>query len=186
MIAAMALASGTHALGPANGSLEVHTFREGMAQKVGHDLVIDVTAWQATVEVGSDGAITSVALDADSGSLSVREGHNGLKPLSDKDKADILKTIDDKVLLRQTITFRSDAVQSAGGLTVLGELAIVGSRRPESFELELGDDGRVVGTLPVVQTEFGIKPYKAFMGALKVRDAVDIALDVTLPVSSSP
>jgi hypothetical protein len=33
----------------------------------------------------------------------------------------------------------------------------------------------------VTQSEWGIKPYKAMMGVLKVRDDVDIVLDVALP-----
>jgi ribosomal protein L20A (L18A) len=40
---------------------------------------------------------------------------------------------------------------------------------------------RVRGIMTVVQSRWGIKPFSAFMGALKVRDAVEIVLDVTLP-----
>ena len=32
-------------------------------------------------------------------------------------------------------------------------------------------------TISVVQTRWGIKPYRGFMGALKVRDDVEIVLD---------
>ena len=45
--ARMALASGIHRLGPHNASLQVKTYREGMAAKVGHN-VIHVTRWDAT------------------------------------------------------------------------------------------------------------------------------------------
>jgi len=85
----MSLNPGTHKVGPDNGSLQVHTFREGMAQKVGHDLIIEVEKWEATVEVGQDGAPAAITLDADAESLRVREGMHGLKPLSDKDLKDI-------------------------------------------------------------------------------------------------
>ena len=178
----MALAPGTHKLGPDSGKLEVRTYRDGLAQKVGHDLILEPGTWEGTVEVGGDGQPTAVALEADGGSLQVREGLHGLKPLSDRDKGEIRKNIDEKILMRQPISFRSTAVETAGGVTVRGELTIVGHQRPESFELELGDDGRLTGTLPVVQSEFGIKPYKGMMGALKVKDAVEIVLDVQLPV----
>jgi hypothetical protein len=50
-----------------------------------------------------------------------------------------------------------------------------------SFELRLDERGRVAGALPVPQSEWGIKPYRAFMGALRVRDTVDVVLDVELP-----
>lgn len=182
MIEPMALTPGTHKLGPGSGKLEVRTYREGMAQKVGHDLIIEVGTWEGAVEISGDGQPSSVTFEADGGSLQIRDGVGGVKPLSDKDRRDIRKSIDEKVLLRQPITFHSTAVETAGGVTVRGELTIVGRQRPESFELELADDGRLSGTLPVVQSEFGIKPYKGLMGALKVKDSVEIVLDVRLPV----
>lgn len=37
----MPLRDGSHVLGSPNGSLEIHTSRGGVAQKVGHDLIID-------------------------------------------------------------------------------------------------------------------------------------------------
>ena len=65
-----------------------------MAQKVGHDLIIDVGQWEAAAEVREDGTLSAVQLDADPHSLQVREGLHGVKPLTDKDRADIRKTID--------------------------------------------------------------------------------------------
>lgn len=178
----MSLNPGTHKVGPDDGSLNVQTYREGMAQKVGHDLIIGVERWEATVEVGQDGAPSSIALDADSESLRVREGVHGLKPLSDKDLKDMHESIDDKILRKQPITFRSSSVGLVDGkLTVAGELTMAGTTRPADFEVGLEDGGRVTGTVNVTQSEWGIKPYKAMMGVLKVRDDVDIVLDVTLP-----
>jgi polyisoprenoid-binding protein YceI len=170
--------STTYELSPANASLQVKTYREGIAQKVGHDLIIDVTAWSGTLVLNGD--TSSVALDADSGSLEVREGHNGLKPLSDKDRADIRKNIDAKVLRQQPISFRSTQVQhSANGLAVQGNLAIGDTSRPVQFELAM-DASRIQGIVPLVQREFGIKPFTAMMGALKVRDDIEIVVDVPL------
>ncbi len=177
----MSLRAGSHKLGPADGSLQVRTFREGVAQKVGHDLVIAVTRWEATVEVQDD-ELAEVLLEADAQSLQVREGLGGLKPLTDKDRKEILGNVDEKVLRRQPIRFRSSSVRQAGDqLTVAGELTLAGTTRPASFDLRLADDGRLKGSVSVVQSEWGIKPYRGLMGALKVRDAVDVVLDVALP-----
>jgi len=174
--------SGTHKLGPDNGTLQVRTYREGIAQKIGHDLFIDVGQWEATVEVAEDRSLSSVTLDADAQSLQVREGLNGLKPLTDKDRADIRKTIDEKILHRQPITFRSSAVEPGSGrLSVRGDLTIAGATRPANFELVLTPEGRVSGTLPVTQSEWGITPYRGLLGALKVRDTIEVVLDVALP-----
>ncbi len=178
----MALRPGEHTVGPESGSCRVHTYREGMAQKVGHDLIIDVGQWEARVTVGEDGTPESVSFEADPRSLHVLEGHRGVKPLTDSDRTDIRSNIDEKILRGQPISFSSrDVEASEGRLGVRGELTMAGSTRPAEFELELGDDGRVGGTLVVTQSEWGIKPYRAFMGALKVRDAVEIVLDARLP-----
>jgi hypothetical protein len=176
------LRAGTHRVGADNGTLQVRTYREGLAQKVGHDLIIEVGQWEAAAEVREDGGLSAVQLDADPHSLQVREGLHGVKPLTDKDRADIRKTIDEKILGGRPIAFRSTEVEpGAGGLTVRGELELAGTRRPASFELNAAADGRVRGTLPVTQSEWGIKPYRGMMGALKVRDTIEVVLDVPLP-----
>ena len=76
----MALPTGSHKLGPDSASLQVKTYREGMASKVGHDLVIAFTRWEATVGIAGDPASSTVELSADSRSLEVREGLRGIKP----------------------------------------------------------------------------------------------------------
>lgn len=176
----------THELGPDDATLQVKTYREGMASKAGHDLVIDVTSWQATVTAGEDSTPVSVELSADPRSLRVRDGHGGAKPLSDKDRGDITKNIEKKVLGQHSIGFRSTAVERPGDdgrLQVSGELEIAGTARPVSFELSIGADGRIEGTVPLKQSEWGIKPFTALMGALKVRDDVDVVLGATLPAA---
>ena len=94
----MPIPPGTHRFGPGNATLSVRTGRTGAAAKAGHNLLIHVTAWQATLEVGADGAATSIVLDADATSLRVREGTGGMQALGDDDKASIQQTIDDEVL----------------------------------------------------------------------------------------
>ena len=168
---------GTLRLGPEHGSIQVRTYREGVAQRVGHDLVLEATRWSATVETGPDGALTAVGLEVDASELHVREGHNGVKPLTDKDRREIRRRIDTEILHGRPISFRSASVD---GASIAGELTVDGTTRPASFEVDLSG-GRVRGTLPLVQTDFGIKPYKGLMGALRVRDTVEIVLDVELP-----
>jgi polyisoprenoid-binding protein YceI len=177
----VAFRAGTHTVGLDDGTLQVRTFREGIAQKVGHDLVIDVGQWEAAAEVREDGTLSAVQLDADPRSLQVRDGLRGIKPLTDKDRGEIRKIIDEKIGGR-SIVFRSTALEPGNrALTIRGELELAGTRRPASFELTVAADGRVGGTLPLTQSEWGIKPYRGMMGALKVRDTVEVILDVRLP-----
>jgi polyisoprenoid-binding protein YceI len=183
-IGLMRVNAGTHELGPDTASLTVKTYREGLAAKAGHDLIIDVRQWGATLEVGEDLSQSSLQLHADARSLYPREGLRGIKPLTDKDREEIRKNIDEKVLGGEPISFRSSAVESADGggrLSVRGELSIHGQSRPASFELSVGADGHVTGTAPLVQSEWGIKPYRGLMGALKVRDSLEVVFEGILP-----
>jgi Fe-Mn family superoxide dismutase len=162
----------------------VRTGRTGAAAKAGHDLLLHVTAWQATLEVGEDPAQTSIVLDADATSLRVREGTGGMQALGDDDKASIQETIDDDVLKRQGIEFRSTAVQTAADssrISVQGELTLVGKARPIAFDLTVGGDGQLSGSAVVKQTDWGITPYSALFGALKVSDEVEVVIDASLP-----
>jgi polyisoprenoid-binding protein YceI len=178
----VAIEAGIHRLGPDNAAIEVRTFREGVASRAGHDLVLDVTQWEATLTVAQDPARSSLELSADPRSLHVREGLHGLKPLSDRDREEVRRNIDEKVLGGRPISFRSDALELRDGrLSVVGELTMAGETRAVSASLSVDADGHVTGTIPLLQSAWGIKPYRGLMGALKVRDAVDVVVDARLP-----
>ena len=175
----MSIEAGTHRLGPNNATLSVETKRKGAAAMAGHDLVIEVTSWEAELDLAKDPAIT---LTADSGSLRVRHGSGGVTALGDEEKAGIEQTIDDEVLRGATIEFRSSAlVLDPGGTTatVHGELALAGTSRSISFEVR-NEDGRLTGRTTVRQSDWGIKPYTALFGTLKVADEVEVAIDAGL------
>ncbi len=107
----MSLQAGTYRLGPDDGTLSIRTGRTGAAAKAGHDLVIEVTAWEATLRRWATRRASSSSADARS--LHVLEGTGGIQSLGDDDKANIHTTIDDDVLKGQAIAFRSTAVRTA-------------------------------------------------------------------------
>jgi hypothetical protein len=176
--------TGSHRFGPDNATVEIRTYREGVASKAGHDLIIEVGEWEATLVLADDAAQSTLAFSANPRSLHVREGLHGLKPLSDKDREDIRQNIDEKVLGGHPIAFRSSRLELADDgrhLSVHGELTMAAATRPISAELDIAPDGRVTGSVPLTQTEWGIKPYRGLMGALKVRDSVEVVLDARVP-----
>ena len=113
--------------GPENGTLTVRTKRTGAASKAGHDLLMEVTSWSATLDPDADPALT---LTADSGSLRVLEGSGGIQALGDDDKAGIEQTIEEEVLMGTSIEFRSTAVE---GGRIEGELELAGQRHPDQL-----------------------------------------------------
>jgi hypothetical protein len=168
-----------YTLGPDDGTLSVRTGRTGKVAKAGHDLLIEVKAWSATLDLDAP----RVTLDADATSLHVIEGTGGMKALDDDDRDNIRQTIDDEILKRADIAFRSTEVQRTDrGLAVRGDLTLVGTTRPIAFDLALAG-GRVSGTAVVTQTDWGMKPYSALFGALKVADEVRVEIDAALPQS---
>jgi hypothetical protein len=176
----MSVRSGTHELGPGDATLSVRTGRTGAAAKAGHDLVIRVNSWGATLALGEDGGETSVELLADGGSLEVLEGTGGVQALGDDERASIKQTIDDEILEGQEISFRSTRAEPApdGDLIhVEGELTILGRTGPIAFDLALAEDGALSAGAVVKQTDWGIKPYTILFGALKVADEVEVVLE---------
>ena len=174
---------GTYALGPGSGVLSIRTTRQGAAAKAGHDLQIEVGSWEAELKLGDAPEQSAMTLAADSRSLRVIDGTGGMKSLTSDDKENIQKTINDEVLKGCAIEFRSSEVRAApggAGLSVQGQLDLGGKQAPVTFDLALADDGRVTGSATVKQTAFGMKPYSALFGALKVADEVTVAIDAKL------
>jgi hypothetical protein len=150
----MAIQAGTYKLGPDNASLR-----------------------EETLKVGDN---SGLALSADPTSLRVREGKGGMQALTDDDKEDIHKTIDKDVLKKKDISFASSSVESAGdGLSVSGDLELGGKSKPVTFELS-ESGGTLTGTAPINQSDWGIKPYSAMFGALKVDDEIRVVVEAKL------
>ncbi|MEZ4432605.1 MAG: YceI family protein [bacterium] len=62
----------------------------------------------------------------------------------------------------------------AGALTMLGRAVDV------SIPVELGG-GRARGRVELVPSRWGVKPYSALMGTLKVQDRVVVEFDLAMP-----
>jgi polyisoprenoid-binding protein YceI len=163
--------SETHRFGPANGQLIVRTGRRGAIAKIGHDLRIVVTQWEATLSPGDP---AELELEADAGSLHVIEGTGGLQSLSAEDKANIDETVATEVLKNAPITFRSTNVVESndGRRRVRGDLVIGELQHPLEFVIDTTPEGDLSATATVTQTHWGIEPYSTLFGTLKVADDV--------------
>ena len=59
-------------------------------------------------------------------------------------------------------------------------MTLLDQTAPISFVLQVGDDGTLEGSAVVKQSNWGIKPYSALFGALRVADKVEVAIDTGL------
>jgi polyisoprenoid-binding protein YceI len=162
----------------------VFTFKEGMLSAIAHDLKIRVTK----IEVQVDDATKAITARADASSLevlgaaadgAVREG-----VLSDSDKQKIQGNIADEVLETKKhpeVRFASKSVTPEGdGFRVAGELTLHGQTKAVNvLAKRVGD--RLVAELPLNQPDFGIKPYSAMLGTLKVKPEVVVKVSVPAP-----
>src|SRR5262252_2559786 len=180
----MAVLAGRHQLGPDRGRIILRTFRDGLAAQAGHDLTIEATRWSGVLGMNEDLSPADLDVRIDMGALVVRDGTGGVKPLSDRDRREIAVTAR-KVLASDR---HPEAVFAAagfepvagGGGEISGILTIRGQAWPVKVHITQTSGDHYHAEAQVVQSDYGIKPYTAFLGALRVRDAVDVAVDLDL------
>ena len=183
-----AIPPGTYVLGPDNGTLKVFTGKAGAAAKAGHNLELGVGAWEARILLADDPAQTELHLSADARSLRVLGASGGISPLDEKDRDGIAQTIDEEVLKGTAIAFASRRVTLDGPhrWQVTGDLELSGANRPIQFALTIGEDGQLSGRAVVTQSTWGMKPYSALFGTLKVVDDVEVVIEAQLPTPPEP
>jgi polyisoprenoid-binding protein YceI len=153
----------------------VFTFKEGLLSPLAHDLQIEVrTFW-----VDIDDARCTAELDARSlYVVTARKDERPHDTLSAEQKETIRATLMSEVLHSDrfpAIRFESTDVQAT---SVTGTLTLHGTARPVSVRVE-ARDGRRIGTVELHQPDFGIKPYRAALGTLKVKP--DVRIEIALP-----
>lgn len=170
------------------GDLTLHTGRAGAASKVGHDLTLRVAHWSALAQVEGN-TVSRVRLVALLSSLEVLRGDGGVKPLSDKDKATLLKSAAETLHAKDhpEVVFECGPVPTTAGETsVEGTVTIAGATKPITLALVVQEEAEALRFQvrgEVVQTAHGIKPYSGLLGALKVRDMVEVKADLTVPLT---
>jgi polyisoprenoid-binding protein YceI len=182
-VAGMAVGGARLRFGPDTGTLVLHTRRAGVASKLGHDLTLVVTAWSAEVDVPNlaDSGEGRVDATVDLFSVQVREGTGGAVPLTDRDRREIERTAQRilEVDRYPTATFSADRIDAtAGGGTIGGTLTIRGTPAPLALQVRKISPNRWRVAATVTQSAFGIRPYSAFLGALKLRDEVEVECEV--------
>jgi hypothetical protein len=173
--------------GPGQSDGFVYVYREGALSAVGHDLKLRIAEFK--LEVGGE-PMVQAEFRADSLRVlgSMKNGALDEGEPSPRDRRDIERNIAREVLEAgryPAISFRSSAVEkTAEGARVTGRLELHGVVREIAFAVRL-DAGRAVARVAVEQPAFGIKPYRAFLGALRVKPEVVVEVivpGVTLPI----
>jgi polyisoprenoid-binding protein YceI len=160
----------------------VFVYKEGLLARVAHDLKIRVTKFRIEI----DERTHAIQARFDASSLrtvcAMANGTAMAGELSAGDRSQIDHNIFHDVLAANTypeIAFTSSSVQERGDrYTVKGTLELHGKRRQATVQVHRQDTQWIAETR-LHQPDFGITPYTALLGAMKVRADVDIR--VSLP-----
>ncbi|HEX6242855.1 MAG TPA: YceI family protein [Polyangiales bacterium] len=158
--------------------IHAYTFKEGLLSKLAHDLRFTLTRFSISVR-GSEitGRFTLASLRVDG---VMRAGKLERNELSPNDRERIQETMQDVLRVRDQAEARLSArlVNAAPPFLIDGQLTLGGETRPIQTRLELDSD-RLLGAITLVPSQWGIKPYRALGGTLKLQDRVRIAIDAS-------
>lgn len=160
-----------------DASILLYTFKEGLLSRLAHDLRLSVGRF----EIQARGSEVSARFEPSSISVDgvVKDGALLRGEPSDSDKHKIQGNLRDDVLRTgdyNEIRFVGRTANVEPPFTIDGELTLCGVTKPLSALLNVRGQ-RLVGELEIVPSQWGIKPYRALGGTLKVQDRVKIAID---------
>lgn len=174
-------------MAPAQSRFDLWIFKKGLMSRLGHDLQISVGGPSFAIE-GSLSDEFSVAVTIQTESLSVI-GAVKNKELTDaltaSDRIDIRRTFLEDILRARDfpkIYFRATGVRIDRKI-VNGTLTLCGRSAPLTLHVDVRQELstlRIQGQTRFLQSDFGIKPYQAFLGALKIQDEIEATWDLTL------
>lgn len=158
-----------------NASVLVFTFKEGLLARLAHDLQIRATDWEIVVDgdaVRGRFALAGLRVDG-----AVEHGRLVLGVLSVGDKGKIERTMADDVLeLRRFPEAMFAGTLDRAALRVSGKLALHG-RTFEVTPFAVREEGeRLSVEVAIAPSRWGIAPYRALAGALKLQDRVVVKL----------
>lgn len=181
----------TLALDPGQSWVRVWSRKAGLLARLAHDLCIESRA--ARVEVAQADGSLEVRVAVPVTSLRVLgQVHAGgrIEPLRPGDHQEIEGNLRGPRVLEADRhpevrwSGRGPLSPGAGRVELQGELELRGTTRPLPLAARLvaSPDGlRVEGEVEVVQSRFGIEPFSALLGALKVQDPVGVSWSLYFP-----
>lgn len=157
------------------GECRLYTFREGALSAVGHDLALRATRWRVELDRDARRVIATVESPSVEVICARRDGADDHGALSAGDRAKIAATARSEVLRSERFPevrfegrWEGDAPAS-----VDGTLTLLGATQPLTVRVRREGD-RAVCEATVHQPGWGITPYRAMLGALRVRADVRV------------
>ncbi len=157
--------------------LVVLTFKEGLLSRVAHDLKL--TAERVAVSRSGDALTVTVAADSLRVRCAMRDGAEDHRALSAGNRREIEAIITERIL----DAARFPAVVYTGRIrdgSVEGTLTVRGVSQPLVLPWRVSG-AEVTGEITLDQRRFGIQPYRAMMGAIKLRPELKVSWRLPAP-----
>jgi polyisoprenoid-binding protein YceI len=165
----------------ATATCHVFTFKEGVLSAIAHDLRIRVERFTITIDEAAGSVEARCVADSLRVDCAMKDGREAFDALSDRNKREIEGNIAGEVLHARKhpeIVFRSTHVHGEGDeRRIAGTLVLHGTSRPLQVTARRQAD-RWVAEVELHQPDFGIKPYSAMLGTLKIRPTVRVRVSV--------
>ncbi len=160
----------------AEGTIHVFTFKEGLLSRVAHDLRLELQT--GAIALDGESVRAEVALEGLRVNGVMRDGVLQQGVLDAGQRSQIERAARTEVLATSShpyATYVGRATPALAGFRVEGELSLSGHKRPLSFAVST-KDGAYVTSFEIVPSQFGIEPYKAMLGAIRLKDRVRIEI----------
>ncbi len=178
---------------PAQSSLVLQLFKDGVAARLGHDHVVHASVFSGIVAYdprNPEASSLQVAVDvrsliADDPGTRRKFGLAGEPSASDRAEIDKAMKGDGQLAAARfpSMTFTSTAIatQPDGRFLVTGRLTIRAVTNELTFPAQMSVEGtqlRGRAQLKFKQSSFGYPPYSALLGAIKNKDEVILHIDL--------
>lgn len=165
----------------ATADCRIFTYKEGLLSAVAHDLELVVRSFE--IDLSEDRSRITARFDVRSIEVvdPIVDGRRAPGTLSDRDKAKIQSNIVSDVIPAKKhpdIRFESTELREEGdGWVVRGRLTIAGHSRDITVPARREGDHAVADVL-LHQPDYGVKPYSAMLGTLKIKPDIRIVIRV--------
>jgi polyisoprenoid-binding protein YceI len=185
----------TYSIDSAKSKIEIQVAKDGFFKAFGHDHLVSATKFSGGVHLAAAKMEeSSVSFAADADSLRVIDPGE-----SEKDRTEVQATMLGEQVLDVArypqIQFSSSGVKLVSSskntfdLQVSGPLTLHGAQKPVTLpvHLQISDDGSLTcdTEISLLQSDFGITPYKAAGGAVKVKDKLKLTFHIVATRAAS-
>jgi len=181
----------TYSIIASASTFTVSVGKAGFLSVLGHDHTITVKSFSGRVQMPASG-VNQAALELEVDAKSMMVADQGI---SDKERAEIQGEMQTAVLETARfpkISFRSVSVANVKpsgnnqSFTLNGDLTLHGVTKRVAVPVVVNitpEQLRATGEVTIKQTDFGIKPYSAASGTIKVKDALKLSFAIVAKAS---